>query len=188
MHIGAEIRRSRDNEGFTRKELGKKVGIGDRSIEAYETKVQVPQADIVLEISRICQNPWLTQQYCRWHCSIGKAYSYEILDKVNLDPASVLLKLTGEMAEAQAVLKDMLELAVNKNCQSDFTDQELKEFKKCLHQFLDVEHNIETLKISLGKWIDISGLIQEHNEKCQRNGYTQKRPCAGNTGSLKKTN
>ncbi len=181
MHIGVPIRAAREASGYSRSKLAEKVGVSARSIESYEVNGNVPPPDIVLAVSRICKVPWLTQKYCRWHCAIGKAYSYEVLNNVNIDPASVLLKLTGEMFEAQAVLQRMLELAVNKNSRSDFTDQEWQEFKKYLHEFLDVEHNVETLKISLGQWCDVSELVREHNDKCYKHGYIKKKPAEKRT-------
>jgi hypothetical protein len=142
----------------------------------YETKKDsTPPPDVVLAVSKILKKPWLTQLYCRHHCAIGEAYSYEVLTGVNLDPASVLLKLVGEMLEAQAVLQRMLEIAVNKNTREDFSQAEWSEFVKCLGEFLDVEHNIECLKISLGKWCDVSELIKQHNQKCWERGYIKEK-------------
>lgn len=174
MEIGVLIREARDEAGMSRKALGAAVGVSGRTIEAYEVGRQTPLPDVVLKISKRCDVPWLTQFFCRGYCAIGAAYSYEVLNAVNTDPASVLLKLVGEMAEAQAVLKRMLELAVNKNTREDFSPAEWAEFVRCLHEFLDVEHNVETLKISLGKWCDVSELIAEHNSKCWNRGYIKK--------------
>lgn len=165
---------ARKQAGLSIEEAAFGLHIAPRTLCKYEAGETVPPPEVVLEMSRLYRIPWLTQHYCREHCAIGRAYSYEVLTGVNLDPPSVMLKLVGEMAEAQAVLQRMLELAVNKNRREDFTPEEWAEFTKCLHEFLDVEHNVETLKISLGRWCDVSELISQHNQKCWQRGYIKK--------------
>ncbi|AVX21632.1 Helix-turn-helix [Carboxydocella sporoproducens DSM 16521] len=178
MHIGTAIERVRKERKVTRTELGRKVGLSPRTIESYETGKQVPPPDVVMIISKYLRIPWLTQEYCKRHCAIGQKYSYVMLTGVNLDPASIMLKLISEMKEAEAVLHRMLEILVNKNGREDFLPAEWDEFIECLHEFLDVEHNIETLKISLGEWCDVSELIQQHNNKCWQKGYLRKNEAA----------
>jgi transcriptional regulator with XRE-family HTH domain len=178
VHIGTAIERARKERQITRTELGRRIGLSPRTIEAYEAEKQIPPPDAVLAISKHLKVPWLTQKYCKQHCAIGQAYSYEVLTGVNLDPASIMLKLISEMAEAQAVLQRMLELVVNKNSREDFSPTEWSDFIKCLHEFLDVEHNIETLKIALGQWCDVSELIKQHNDKCWQKGYIKKEKAA----------
>ena len=65
---------------------------------------------------------------------------------------------------------------VNKNGREGFTDREWEQSSKYLHEFLDVEHNIETLKIFLGTWADMSVFVAQHNAKCRDRGYIKKRP------------
>lgn len=167
------FRSARLKSGLTIEEAAARTYISPRALINYERNNTVPGPDVALRMSKVYKDPWLTQRYCKECCAIGQAYSYEILDNVNLDPASVLLKLVGEMEEAQAVLNEMLGLAVNKNEREDFSEEEWQEFIKCLHEFLDVEHNVEILKISLNKWCDMSELIQEHNHKCYERGYAK---------------
>jgi DNA-binding XRE family transcriptional regulator len=174
VHIGNVIAQVREDRKIPRTKLGKMIHLSPRTIEAYETEKQVPSPDTVLAISKCLKLPWLTQIHCKWHCAIGDAYSYEVLTGVNLDPATVLLKLVGEMAEAQAVLGRMLEITVNKNSRECFTEVEWAEFTRCLQEFLDVEHNVECLKITLGQWCDVSELISQHNLKCKQRGYIRK--------------
>lgn len=165
---------ARKRAGLSIEEAAFRLHIGTRTLIKYEAGETIPPPEVVLEMSRLYRVPWMTQHYCREHCAIGRAYSYEVLTGVNLDPASVMLKLVGEMAEAQAVLQRMLELVVNKNRREDFTSSEWNEFTRLLGEFLDVEHNIECLKISLGYWCDVAELIKAHNEKCWQRGYIKK--------------
>lgn len=167
-------REYRKNAALTVEEAAARIHIGSRTLNKYEAGDGIPTPDVVLGMAKVYGVPWLTQIYCKECCAIGQAYSYEILDNVNLDPASIMLKLITEMQEAQDSLSRLLQLAVNKNSMSDFKPEEWREFCSCLHEFLDVVHNIETLKISLGKWCDVSELIGQHNRKCIDKGYARK--------------
>lgn len=162
---------ARELSGLTIEKAAADIFVSPRTLNSYESGKTIPGPDVALRMSKVYKDPWLTQRYCKDCCAIGQAYSYEILDKVNLDPASVMLKLVGEMKEAQEVLTNMLTLAVNKNERTDFTHEEWEEFVRCLHEFLDVEHNVEILKIALNKWCDMAELIAEHNKKCKKRGY-----------------
>jgi len=168
------FRSARLKSGLTIEEAAARTYISPRALINYEQNNTVPGPDVALRMSKVYKDPWLTQRYCKECCAIGQAYSYEILDNVNLDPASVLLKLVGEMEEAQKVLTNMLSIAVNKNEREDFKENEWEEFIKYLHEFLDVEHNIEILKISLNKWCDMAKMVAEHNIKCKKKGYVGK--------------
>jgi transcriptional regulator with XRE-family HTH domain len=165
---------ARKGAGLSIEEAAFQIHIAPRTLVKYEHGESTPGPDVVLAMSRVYKKPWMTQIYCKECCAIGQAYSYEVLNNVNLDPPSIMLKLIGEMKEAQAVLHRMLGLTVNKNSRSDFNEQEWTEFTKCLQEFLDVEHNIETLKIALNNWCDISEEIQKHNKKCLERGYVKK--------------
>ncbi len=164
-------RLARKKAGLTIDEAAFKVHVAPRTLCKYESGENVPPPEVVLAMGREYRAPELVARYCRERCAIGQVHGYEILDRVNADPASVMLKLMTEMAEAQAVLQRMIELAVNKNRRADFQDREWAEFTKCLHEFLDVEHTIEVLKVSLGAWCDMAELVGQHNRKCVDRGY-----------------
>jgi len=165
---------ARKEAGLSIEEAAAQIHIAPRTLIKYERGESTPGPDVVLAMSRVYKKPWMTQIYCKECCAIGQAYSYVVLNNVKLDPQNIMMKLICEMSEAQAELQRMLELTVNKNSRSDFTEQEWREFIKCLHEFLDVEHNIETLKIALNYWTDISEEIQKHNKKCLERGYVKK--------------
>jgi transcriptional regulator with XRE-family HTH domain len=164
--------------GLSIEEASSRVHVAHRTLCVYEAGERTPPPEVVLDMARTYGAPSLTQAYCRESCAIGRAYSYVVLDNVNLDPPSVALKLLGELSEAQAVLQRMLTALVNKNGRDDFTATEWEQFCRDLHEFLDVEHNIETLKISLGSWTDVSELVAQHNRKCVDRGYTTKKETA----------
>lgn len=152
--------------------------IAPRTLSKYESGDTVPPPEIVLAMSHMYNAPWLTQNFCRQNCAIGQAYSYEILNNVAMDIPSIMLKLVGEMREVQDCLGRMLELTVNKNRREDFTPEEWSEYIAHVLEFFDIEHNIEILKISLGRWCNVSELIAAHNQKCWEKGYVEKEKTA----------
>ncbi len=167
-------RDARKSANLTIEEAAFRLHIAPRTLSKYEAGENVPPPEVVLAMSREYKQPWLTQVYCRENCAIGKTYSYEVLNNVALDPPSILLKLVGELKEARDCLGRLLELTVNKQYRRDFTQGEWEEFIRCLLEFLDVEHNIETLKIALGRWCDVAEIVEMHNDKCRRKKYVKK--------------
>lgn len=152
------------------------VDISSESLGCYERGVREPSASMVVELSEIYQEPFMTQRYCKYNCAIGAAYSYEILDNLDLKNVSnSALKLLEEHRESQEVLLDILSAIVNKESPDDFSDIEKERLKEYVHQLLDTEHSIEIFKISMSKFLDMKELIREHNEKCIQRGYAKRK-------------
>ena len=148
------------------------IEISTESLGCYERGVRDPSPGMVVELADIYKEPFLTQRYCRYNCAIGQAYSYEILDNIDLDNLSnIALKLLEEHRESHDVLAEILVLITNKRTKKDFTDYEYERLKKNVHELLDTEHTIEIFKIALNKFIDMKEMIAEHNEKCRQRGY-----------------
>ncbi|SDX05365.1 helix-turn-helix domain-containing protein [Tepidimicrobium xylanilyticum] len=151
------------------------IEISTESLGCYERGVRDPSPGMVVELADIYKEPFLTQRYCRYNCAIGQAYSYEILDNIDLDNLSnIALKLLEEHRESHDVLAEILVLITNKRTKKDFTDYEYERLKKNVHELLDTEHTIEIFKIALNKFIDMKEMIAEHNEKCRQRGYTRR--------------
>lgn len=151
------------------------IEISTESLGCYERGVRDPSPGMVVELADIYKEPFLTQRYCRYNCAIGQAYSYEILDNIDLDNLSnIALKLLEEHRESHDVLAEILVLITNKRTKKDFTDDEFKRLRKNVHELLDTEHTIEIFKIALNKFIDMKEMIAEHNEKCRQRGYTRR--------------
>jgi len=156
---------------LSREEAAFRLHVGARTLANYEDGKSVPPPEVVLEMGRVYNNRWLPHRYCRMYCAIGRAYRYAILDNVNLDIPSVLLKLVTELEEFRAVQQRLISLAVNKRGRQDFSDEEWREFTRCLQKCLDLEHTIETLRLALEQWCDGSELVSQHNRKCRDRGY-----------------
>lgn len=150
------------------------IEISTESLGCYERGVRDPSPGMVVELADIYKEPFLTQRYCRYNCAIGQAYSYEILDNIDLDNLSnIALKLLEEHRESHDVLAEILVLITNKRTKKDFTDYEYERLKKNVHELLDTEHTIEIFKIALNKFIDMKEMIAEHNQKCIERGYVK---------------
>lgn len=171
-------REGRKEAGLSIEEAAWRLHIAPRTLIKYEAGDTVPSPEVVLEMSREYHMPWLTQVYCREHCAIGAAYSYEVLNGIELDIQNVILSLRQEAEEAIAVLGELERLSRNKRSRQDFDDADWLKFMQALQEWLDLEHNIECLKISLGNWTNVAELISEHNHKCEQRGYVKKEKSA----------
>lgn len=170
----------RENKGFSRNDVAgllmeRQIEISTESLGCYERGVRDPSPEMAVELAEIYEAPFLTQRYCKYNCAIGKAYSYEILDNIDLNLSNVALKLLEEHRESHDVLAETLILITNKRSKKDFSQAELKKLKFNVHELLDVEHNIEIFKIALNKFIDMKEMIAEHNQKCIDRKYANKR-------------
>lgn len=170
----------RYNKGLTRNDVSdllidKGIEIGIESLGCYERGVRDPSPAIVKELAGIYEEPFMTQRYCKYNCAIGQAYSYEILDSIDLSLSNVCLKLLEEHRESQEVLEETIMMIANKRTIEDFTDKEIGKLKFNIHELLDVEHTIEIFKIALNKFFDMEDMIQEHNQKCIDHGYAKGR-------------
>lgn len=166
-------RSARKLSGKSIEEAAFRLHIAPRTLCKYEAGETTPPPEVVLGMSQLYKQPDMTLKYCR-ECPIGEAYGYEVLNNVNLDPATVLLKFIGEYREVGELLDRLLELTVNKNERQDFSSDEWQEYIQGLQELLDLEHNIECLKMSLAKWCDVTELVEQHNMKCLQKGYIKK--------------
>jgi transcriptional regulator with XRE-family HTH domain len=159
--------------GLSRRAAGQALALHPKSIEAYESGRLSPDAAVVLAMAKLYGKACLNQQYCRRQCAIGAAYSYEYLNNVDRTPQNILLKLCQAHRDAGEAIGRMLVTIVNKRQADDFSEREKQSFEQGLHELLDLEHTIETLKMELGErqWCDIPQLVSEHNSKCYRQGY-----------------
>lgn len=152
------------------------IDISSESLGCYERGVREPSPDLVVELAKIYREPFMTQRYCKYNCPIGEAYSYEILDKLDLNNISnVGLKVLQETREFYDVFLDLLSLLTNTTSKSDLNENELEMLKTKVRKMLDLEHSIETLKIALNNILDMEEIIREHNDKCIKRGYTHKK-------------
>lgn len=168
----------RERMGFTRNDVAsllmkREIEISTESLGCYERGIRNPSPGMVVELAQIYQEPFLTQRYCKYNCAIGQAYSYEILDNVDLSLSNVALKLLEEHRESHDVLAETLTMITNKKSKSDFTEEEISKLKFNVHELLDTEHTIEIFKIALNKFIDMKEMIEEHNNKCRDRKYAK---------------
>lgn len=168
-------REARKSVGLSIEEASFRLHVAPRTLCKYEAGDTSPSPEVILGMAREYTQPELTLHYCRQNCAIGKAYGYEVLDAVDTSPVAVLTKLMIELGEARAMLDRVMSLIVNKQTKKCFADDEWMEFKAAVLEFFDVEHNVEVLKLTLGRMCDVSELVEAHNQKCRDNGYVKEK-------------
>lgn len=170
-------RSARELAGLSQAEAAFRIAIGTRTLVYYEAQERMPAPDVVLRMGQIYRQADLTVRYCR-ECPIGKVYSYEVLDNIDTSLPAVIMKLRIELREASKAIDVLQELVINKKSKADFTKEEWDEFLRVVLEFLDVEHNIEIMKMALEGLTEdvdlIPSLIKEHNRKCLDRGYVRK--------------
>ncbi len=186
QHYAIDYETPRHATGLSRNDVAsllaeKGIDISSESLGCYERGVREPSADMVMELAEIYEEPFMTQRYCKYNCAIGKAFSYEVLDKLDLDNVSNIgLKVLQEIREFHDTFLDLLSLITNTTSKENLNPNELEVLKRKVHKMLDLEHSIETLKIALNKILDMKEIIREHNEKCIKKGYAHKKaPLSG---------
>lgn len=171
-------RDAREQAGMSREEAAFRMHLGTRTLAYYEAQERMPGPDVVLLMCRQYNQPDLTLRYCRECCPIGQTYGYETLNNIDASLPAVLLKLISELREAMEAADVLLELVVNKRSKADFTPEEWQRFMTAVSEFIDVEHNIEILKLALEGLTEkvdlVPELVSRHNQKCHDHGYVRK--------------
>lgn len=165
------LRNARKSVGISIEEAAHRIGCAPRTLVKYESNETTPKPEIILEMASVYQVPWLTLLYCKDYCRIGNAFSYEILNNVDLSLTAVLSSLEEEMEEATGVIKELRKLARNKQSSDDFGENELKRLRTKAQEVWDVEHNIEVLKLALSNILNMQEEIRKHNQKCIQRKY-----------------
>lgn len=168
------IQGARKRAGLTQEQAAKKMFMTKRSYQAIEYEEKEMSPDEVLRLSKVLNCPALTMVYCRKKCAVGKRYCYDVLNNVDLSPIAILAKMRQEKQEAAEALEKMAEIMLNKRSAEDCSELELKELHRWSLEMLDVEHVIETLKLRLWDFMDVSELVRDHNLKCLEKHYVDK--------------
>lgn len=179
---------AREQAGLSQFEAAGRINVSTRALAYYEAKERPPAPDVVLKMSQVYRQPELIVRYCR-ECPIGQAYNYDILDNVDKTLTTVIAKLITELKEAIKAAEVLLELSINKKCRKDFTNDEWLIFLQAVGEFIDVEHNVEFLKLVLEELTEEVGLVPEivarHNQKCRDKGYIKEKAPSKNGSSGK---
>jgi len=160
---------ARLEKGLTLEAAAEFMHCTGRTVWAFENEKN-PDAYYVSMMAKIYDKPELTQFYCKNNCPIGRDFSYELLDNIDLNITTILSKLNIEMKEAQGVMNDLISQSINYEFEND-----MESFTNDLQELLDVEHNIEILKVKLHQWLDVKEITNIHNEKCIARNYTKKK-------------
>jgi transcriptional regulator with XRE-family HTH domain len=167
------FKEGRKYSGLTREEAAFRINVAPRTLSKYESGEIVPAPDIVVSMSREYGRPEMTQRYCRDYCPIGQKYSYIHLNNVSTNLSDIWMQLELELEEALVAVRAGRRIVVNKRGPEDFAPEQWDEMMRHTHEFMDVEHNIEILKIRLDAMTDVTKLVDEHNQKMIDRGYAR---------------
>jgi len=159
--------------GLTGEEAIEEIPVSLSQLNRYEDDGPngiVPPPEIVLLMSKVYGAPWLTQVHCKRKCAIGGAYAFEFLDAIDSNPNTMLAKLRIELNDSLKIVEKVAGVVVNKKSRESFGETEWRKFMKAVAQLMRLEHCIETLKIHIGKWTDLVGIVQAHNQHCYNEG------------------
>lgn len=163
-------KRGRLEARMTIEEAAEELHIAPRTLAKYEADDTEPSPAMALQMSRVYRQPEITYQYCR-NCPIGAVYAYELLNNVDDNITTILVKLHEELHEAAEAVKKAMFISVNKRTREDFDNDEWEKFTKAVHELIDVEHAFEFFKIKVGQITDVASFIHAHNEDCIHKGY-----------------
>lgn len=167
-------RKCRNEANMTIERASEEIGVAPRTLAKYESGEIVPDAEKVLTMSRLYNEPEMTHWHCRTHCEIGRAFNYEILDAVSDNPLHMLEKLEEETEEMLAKIKQARRALINKDDDSNWCTKTVETVTGWVREMFDVDHTIQKIKIEFGRILDMSRLVYEHNQKCEERGYTRK--------------
>ena len=165
------IKGARERIGLTQAMTARALHMSISNYQRYENGALPLNTELVVKLSRILCCPALTMVWCRKGCDIGRLYCFELLNNVDLNPTAILAKYRQEEREAHEALEAMLDIVLNKQGAADCTDEELRDLRHCALEMLDLGHVIETLKLRLWDFMDVTELVTEHNKKCADKFY-----------------
>lgn len=142
---------TRERAGMTQRAAAERLHIGIRTLRGYELGDVQPSPETALAMGRVYRRPEFTAMYCHRECAIGQAYSY-MPKVVSLEIG--FLRLLKEFKDVQ----QRLESEIGKVSNGKFSNDTLREL-------LELEHAIETLKLSCAEGHSITTMIRQHNEK-----------------------
>lgn len=161
--------------GKTQEGVANEMGMSRSTLLRYLTGETRMTDEIASDLSVVIEMPEFTMFFCVAGCKIGRQYCYPLLNNVNLDPVATLTKYRQEAKEFANVMDEMADLLLNKSGADDCTAEEIAHIERMAHEMLDVEHVIETMKKELWRFVNVAGLIAEHNSKCEQKKYVDKK-------------
>ena len=145
--------------------------LAPRTLAKYEAGEITPDDTMAMAMAEAYGDHNLTALYCKRECAIGRKFCYEVLNNVDLSPVATLAKFAEEKKEVDALLDRLAGIVLNRRGRRSLSDREIGQLENDLLELLDLEHVIETLKLEMWEFVDISDLVQRHNAKCKQKAY-----------------
>ena len=149
---------ARKEAGLSIEEAAFRLHVGMRTLQNYEGGQSMAPPDVVLKMSKVYGLPALSARYCSETCPIGQKYANPVKLK---DLACAVLGLTSKimrLKEANANLIDIAEDGV-------IEKHEVPTFERVLETLLDIEQEIETLKLQAASIFPVEEMIMRRKNK-----------------------
>lgn len=149
------FKKARNQAGMSREEAAFQLHIGNRTLTNYEHQITVTPPEIALRMQEIYQDPTLTAKYCSEYCPIGQIFAHQVPDQQNLCQA--VLGLLKEQADVEEIRGTLVEIAAD----GVIDEAELPTFERVMDELLDLERQIEELKLYAASIISIPAMMQK---------------------------
>jgi len=165
---------ARERAGLTQEELAYLLKCDRSTLSRYELKGYAP-ADVVYLWAKACKSPELINWYCKRICPIGKAYSYEMLDRIDNSMPAVIFAGIEEFEEGLVALQTFRKLMQNKSHKDDLSKDSQEQAEECLQQFIhDISRFTAIAKMTAAVMgFDIELGVKKNDRKVRQRGYTK---------------
>lgn len=151
-------RDARLEAGLSREEAAFRLHIGGRTLYDYETGKTLVPPDIALRMAEVYKQPTITARYCEESCPIGQVYAHPVTVRSLCGAVLGVLNKHNQVT----VLRDTL-VAIAEDGVID--DVEKADFEVILEELLELEKQIETLKLYAATVVNLPQIIKRVKEK-----------------------
>ena len=140
---------------MSREEAADRLFIGSRTLNNYEHSITTVPPDVALKMQEVYLDPTLTAKYCSDYCPIGQIFAHSVPEKHNL--CSAVLGLLKEQNDFARVRESLINIAADGIIDRD----ELPEFEGIMEELIDIEKQIEAIKLAAAAMISIPKMMQK---------------------------
>ncbi|HBK53216.1 MAG TPA: hypothetical protein DDZ44_04685, partial [Syntrophomonas wolfei] len=148
------FKEARNQAGLSRDEAAFRLHIGSRTLTNYEHGVTITPPEIALKMQEMYQDPTLTARYCSNYCPIGQIFAHQVPKNETLCQA--VLGFLKEGNDVARVRDNLIEITADGIIDSD----EMLTFEAIMDELLDLEKQIEELKLQAASILSIPAMMQ----------------------------
>lgn len=145
---------ARKRAGLSREEAAGRLDVGTRTLQNYELGPSIVPPETALRMQEVYQDPTLTARYCSNYCPIGQIFAHQVPENENLCQA--VLGFLKEGNDVARVRDNLIEITADGIIDSD----EMLTFEAIMDELLDLEKQIEELKLQAASILSIPAMMQ----------------------------